>query len=284
MEKEAIIEEGEMEGLLSEKKILQNDCPFLVHLHFSFQSQKHFYLVMDYIPGGNLASHLKREERFEEKKAQFITAELVIALDYLHSRGVVYRDMRPDNILLDVEGHVCLTDFGMSKLVSRRVTDTFVMQTARGLPEYTAPEILEGQPYTKSVEWWSLGVVLYEMLLGFTPFEFEDADLGKLIRSILSSRILYPEEFVSHNARSLLDGFLQRSAKQRIDEIDEIRHHPFFEGIDWEKLALKSITSPFKIELKSDDDVFYFDWKFTSQPINSKDFDPIFETNEILPL
>jgi len=121
-----------------------------------------------------------------------------------------------------------------------------------------------------------LGVVLYEMLLGFTPFEFEDQDLGKLIRSILSSRILYPEELVSHSARSLLEGFLQRNPKQRLDEIDEIKHHPFFKGIDWEKLSVKKLQSPFKIELKADDDVSYFDWKFTSQPLDVEEFSPIF--------
>jgi len=269
-DKESIIEEGEMEALLSEKKVLQNDCPFLVHLHYSFQTQKHFYLVMDYIAGGNLASHLKREDHFDEKKAQFITAEVVIALDYLHSRGVIYRDLRPDNILLDVDGHVCLTDFGMSKIVSTKVTDTIKMQTFRGIPEYIAPEILEGQEYTQSVEWWSLGVVVYEMLLGFTPFEFEDQDLGKLIRAILNTRILYPIELVSHNARSLLEGFLQRNPKQRLDEIDEIKHHPFFNGIDWEKLSVKNIISPFKIELKSADDTSYFDWKYTSQQLNEE--------------
>jgi len=218
-----------------------------------------------------------------KKKAQFITAELVIALDYLHSRGVVYRDMRPENILLDVDGHVCLADFGVSKILPNRVTDTIMMQTSRGLPEYTAPEVLEGQLYTKSVEWWSLGVVLYKMLLGFTPFEYEDKDLGRLIRLILKSRILYPEELVSHNARSLLEGFLQKNPKQRLDEIGEIKHHPFFEGIDWEKLTLKRVVSPFKIELKSDEDTFYFDWKFTSQPINKENFSPAFESNDILP-
>jgi serine/threonine protein kinase len=220
---------------------------------------------MDFIGGGDLASHLKQEERFVEKKAQFIAAELVLTLEYLHSRGVVYRDLQPSNILIDKEGHVCLTDFGISKIVS---SNSSMLQTARGPPAYSAPEILEGSLYTKSVDWWSVGVVLYQMLLGFTPFEFDDQDLGQLIRNILTSRILYPEELVSHDAQSILEGFLQRDPKKRLEELDEIKHHPFFKGVDWEALAVKKIQSPFKIEMKSDDDVGNFDWKYTSQPVS----------------
>jgi protein kinase A len=150
-----------------------------------------------------------------------VTAEVVLALEYLHSRGVVYRDLKPENILLDKDGHICLTDFGLSKIIS---VDTALMHTSCGSPEYSAPEVLEGEPYTKSVDWWSLGVVLYQMLLGFvsntqsiveiltplvsivqTPFEFDSQDFGKLIRNILTCRILYPEDLVSHNARLLLE-------------------------------------------------------------------------------
>jgi len=218
---------------------------------------------MDFIGGGDLAFHLKREDKFSEHKAQFVAAELVLALEYLHSRGVVYRDLKPDNILFDKDGHICLTDFGVSKIIG---SDTMMMQTGVGNPAYSAPEVLEALGYTRSVDWWSLGVILYQMLLGFTPFEYQD-DFGELIRNILNCRILYPEELVSHNSRSLLESLLQRNPKQRIEQVDEIKHHPFFNGIDWKKLTVKKVQSPFKIEMKSEDDVSNFDWKYTSLPV-----------------
>jgi len=219
---------------------------------------------MDYAGGGDLSFHLKREARFNEPTAQFITAELILALSYLHSRGVIYRDLKPENILIDKDGHVCLTDFGLSKIIS---TDTQLVQTSVGSAAYTAPEVLNAEPYRQGCDYWSLGVVLYQMILGFTPFEYEDGDFGKLIRNILNSRVLYPEDLVSHSATSLLQALLQKNPKQRLDEPDEIKHHPFFHGIDWEALAVKRSPSPFKIEMKSDDDVSYFDWKFTSQQV-----------------
>jgi len=267
-DKDTLIEEGELEQLMGEKQVLQNDSPFLVHLHYAFQTDAHLFFVMDFIAGGDLGFHLKREERFPEPKVQFVAAELVLALEYLHSRGVVLRDLKPENILIDRDGHICLTDFTMSKILS---DNNAMMQTAVGSPAYSAPEVLEGEPYTKSVDWWGLGVVTYQMLLGFTPFEFDD-DFGKLIRSILTSRILYPEELVSTNARSLLEGLLQRNPRQRLDEPDEIKHHPFFDNIDWAALAVKKVASPFKIEMKSDDDVSYFDWKFTSKTFEPQMF------------
>jgi tRNA A-37 threonylcarbamoyl transferase component Bud32 len=164
MDKHTLIEEGELETLLSEKTILQNDSPFLIHLHYSFQTTSHLFFAMDFIGGGDLSFHLKREEKFSEQTTQFIVAELVLAIEYLHSRSVVYRDLKPENILIDNQGHICLTDFGLSKIIPN---ETATMETACGSPAYTAPEVLEGVGYTKSVDWWSLGVIMYQMLLGF---------------------------------------------------------------------------------------------------------------------
>jgi len=277
MDKQLLLAEGELNALMAEKQILQNDSPFLVHLHSCFQTDSQLFMAMDFIGGGDLGFHLKREERFSEFEAQFVAAELVLALAYLHSRGVAYRDLKPENILLDVDGHICLTDFGLSKII---MTNTARLETSCGSPAYSAPEVLEGDPYTKSVDWWSFGVVLYQMLLGFTPFEFDEQDFGKLIRNILSSRILYPEEHVSPNARALLEALLQRNPKQRLDEVDEIKHHPFFNGIDWKELGVKLTVSPFKIEMKSDDDVSNFEWKYTSLPVNENSL----KDNEIEPV
>jgi len=269
MDKRSLVEEGELETLLSEKTILQNDSPFLIHLHYSFQSSSHLFFVMDFIGGGDLGFHLKREEKFTEDVTQFLIAELVLAIEYLHSRGVVYRDLKPENILLDSQGHICLTDFGLSKIVQ---TESATLQTSCGSPAYTAPEVLEGVGYTKSVDWWSLGVIMYQVLLGFTPFEYDEDDFGKLIRNILNARILYPEELVSRNAKSLIESFLQKNPKKRLEDVDEIKHHPFFYGINWEALRVKRLISPIKIEMKSEDDVSNFEWKFTSQSIVEEDF------------
>jgi len=269
MDKRSLAEEGELETLLSEKTILQNDSPFLIHLHYAFQSSSHLFFVMDFIGGGDLSFHLKREERFSEDVVRFVAAELVVAIDYLHSNNVVYRDLKPENILIDSEGHICLTDFGLSKILAPGAQ---YLQTACGSPVYVAPEVLlvEQSGYTKSCDWWSLGVIMYQMILGFTPFEFDD-DFGKLMRNILNARVLYPEELISHSARSLIESFLQRNPKKRLEDVDEITHHPFFNGVNWDALRVKRVSSPFKIEMKSEDDVSNFDWKYTSQPIKEED-------------
>mmetsp|Transcript_19481 Transcript_19481/g.27178 ORF Transcript_19481/g.27178 Transcript_19481/m.27178 type:complete len:694 (-) Transcript_19481:65-2146(-) len=255
----------DFKNLMSEKRILQNDCCFLVHLHYAFQNETDFVLVMDFIGGGDLYYHLKRLKRFPEKVVQLIIAELVIALGYLHSCGIIYRDLKPQNILLDLDGHICLADFGLSKEVLQNA-DT-ALHTACGTPTYSAPEVLDGSPYKKTIDYWSLGIVMYQFLVGKPPFEF-DGDFAKLLNSIYSDEIYYPRPYISENAQLLLQEFLQRDPHKRLDDPDIIKRHPFFRGIEWEKLEVKKFPSPIKFTLSDSDVSKNFDPKYTKMPIH----------------
>jgi len=230
-------------------------------LHWAFQTETDFCLVMDFIGGGDLYYHWKRVRKFSEKVVAFIAAELIIALSYLHSCGIIYRDLKPQNILLDVDGHICLADFGLSKEVA--TSNETLIHTACGTPTYSAPEVLMGEPYKKTIDYWSLGVVLYQFLVGNVPFEF-DGDFAKLLHSIEESPIIYPKH-LSENAVNILEAFLTRDPHHRLDDPDVMKRHPFFRGVDWEKLEVKKVSSPIKV---SSDNLTNFDPKYTNLPVN----------------
>lgn len=261
MEKAHILKkERDFKNLMSERKILQNNSCFLVHLHYAFQTETDFYLVMDFMDGGDLHYHWKSaQRRFPEKVVQFLSAQLVLALSYLHSCGVIYRDLKPQNILLDSTGNICLADFGLSKEVASET----MAHTACGTPTYSAPEVLEASPYNKSIDYWSLGIVIYQLLVGKPPFEYT-GDFAKLLKSITSGKIQYPQELLSENAVLLLQGLLQRDPQKRLDDPDIIKRHPFFKGIDWEKLSVKKVSSPIKISTKDNKNL---DPRYTSLPV-----------------
>jgi serine/threonine protein kinase len=161
LHKAKLIESDEVEGTKMEKEVLKRiDHPFIVGLKFSFQTPDKLYLVLDYVAGGELFYHLKREKRFSEERVRYYASELTLALEHLHKLCIVYRDLKPENILLGEDGHVCLTDFGLCKdgLEFGKYTYTFC-----GTAEYLAPEVLEGRGHDKAVDWWSLGTLMYEM-------------------------------------------------------------------------------------------------------------------------
>jgi len=266
MDKQKILNKPrDFKNLMSEKRILQNDCSFLVHLYWAFQTETEFCLVMDFVGGGDLYYHWRKIRRFPEKVVQFIAAELVLAISYLHSCGIIYRDLKPQNILLDTDGHICLADFGLSKEVMQNIE--VGLHTACGTPSYSAPEVLEGSPYGKSADYWSLGIVLYQFLCGKSPFEF-DGDFAKLLRSIYSGDISYPRQIVSDNAHSFLEGLLCRDPRKRLDDPDVIKRHAFFRGIDFEKLEVKKLPSPIKVA--EFDYAKNFDPKYTKMPVHDE--------------
>jgi len=251
LRKDTIIAADAVRHTLSETNVLRRvDHPFVVGLKYSFQTPEKLYMVMDYLSGGELFYHLSNVDRFEENRARFYAAEIVEALGYLHKNGIIYRDLKPENLLLDISGHCCLTDFG---LVKEGISFGDVTHTFCGSPEYLAPEILQGRGYSREVDWWALGTFLYEMLEGLPPFY--DEDICEMNKKILHAPLQFDPEHFSAEARSLLRGLLQRDPKKRLGSSEkdylEIREHPFFRTIDWEMLLNKEIQPTFKPHLVS---------------------------------
>ncbi|KAF9783451.1 AGC/Akt protein kinase [Thelephora terrestris] len=261
--KQHIVERGEITHTLAERFVLTRvNNPFIVPLKFSFQSEQKLYLVLAFVNGGELFHHLLREQRFNEERSRFYSAELLLALEHLHDLDVVYRDLKPENILLDYTGHIALCDFGLCKL---NMKDSDMTNTFCGTPEYLAPEILNGQGYNKTIDWWTLGVLLYEMLAGLPPFYDEVTD--KMYKKILHNPLVFGNE-ITPLARSILTGLLNRDPSQRlgVNGAEEIKRHPFFaQHIDFEKLLRKKIQPPFKPSVSSPVDVSNFDTVFTAE-------------------
>jgi len=259
LNKSTIIAKGELPHTKAEKSILTKlDCPFLVKLHYSFQTPDKLYFVMDFVNGGELFFHLQKEKVFGNERTRFYCAEILLGLEYLHNQGVVYRDLKPENLLLTSEGHVCMTDFGISKEglhCSDDRTATFC-----GTPEYLAPEVLKGQKYGKEVDWWSLGTLMFEMLNGLPPFYAEDVQ--QMYSKIMKAELKFPRK-VTPEAASLIEGLLEKNPAKRLSEPQQIKEHPYFNGLDWEKLAKRQLQPPFVPPVKDEQDTGCIDPAFT---------------------
>eukprot|EP01102_Stenamoeba_stenopodia_P010396 TRINITY_DN3125_c0_g1_i2.p1 TRINITY_DN3125_c0_g1~~TRINITY_DN3125_c0_g1_i2.p1 ORF type:complete len:668 (+),score=153.02 TRINITY_DN3125_c0_g1_i2:344-2347(+) len=265
LKKGAILAADAVKHTLSETNVLRRiKHPFIVSLKYAFQTEDKLYMIMDYLNGGELFFHLSNVDRFSDERSRFYAAEIVLALGYLHAKHVVYRDLKPENLLLDMDGHVCLTDFGLVKenLGYGDVTHTFC-----GSPEYLAPEILLGKGYGRAVDWWALGTFIYEMLEGLPPFY--DEDVGEMNRKILRQPLYFDAAHFTPEAMSLLEGLLQRDPEKRLGsgptDYLEITSHPFFKDINWEDLYNKKVEPSFKPHLLNPTDVRYFDPEFTNQ-------------------
>ncbi|THH20108.1 hypothetical protein EW146_g1193 [Bondarzewia mesenterica] len=265
--KALIVDRNEITHTLAERLVLARvNNPFIVPLKFSFQSEQKLYLVLAFVNGGELFHHLQREHRFNEERSRFYSAELLCALEHLHDLDVVYRDLKPENILLDYTGHIALCDFGLCKL---NMKDNDMTNTFCGTPEYLAPEILSGAGYNRTIDWWTLGVLLYEMLSGLPPFYDESTE--KMYEKIMQNPLIFGDD-ISSKARSILTGLLTRDPMQRlgVNGADEIKKHPFFEKVDWKRLLQKKIQPPFKPSVTSPVDVSNFDTVFTDEaPLDS---------------
>ncbi|PWN45581.1 kinase-like protein [Ceraceosorus guamensis] len=278
LSKREIALKKEVTHTMGERRILEKslDCPFLVGLKFSFQSEYELYFVTDYKSGGELFWHLQREGRFTEERARFYIAELVLALEHLHKYDIVYRDLKPENILLDATGHVALCDFGLSKpdLGAGQLTNTFC-----GTTEYLAPEVLlDESGYSKLVDFWSLGVLLFEMCCGWSPFYAEDTQ--QMYRNICFGKIKFPRGAIGDDGKQFVKGLLNRNPKHRLGagrDAADLRAHAFFREIDFEALSKKQLTPPFKPLVESDESVANFDPEFTETDLNEVAVIPGFE-------
>ncbi|XP_053211479.1 serine/threonine-protein kinase Sgk2-like [Panonychus citri] len=266
LQKKVILKKNERNNVMCERNVLLKNLhhPFLVGLHYSFQSRDKLYFVLDYVNGGELFFHLQRDKYFSENRARFYAAEITLALGYLHSQGIVYRDLKPENILLDCDGHVVLTDFGLCKdgLRDRDTTSTFC-----GTPEYLAPEVLRKEAYDRRVDWWCLGAVLYEMLYGLPPFYSRDT--VEMYDNILNKPVRLRTN-ISLAARSILEGLLQKDKRKRLgakNDSDEIKRHDFFKPISWTELEFKQVSPPFNPNVKGYMDLKNIDPDFTKEPV-----------------
>ena len=220
--------------------------PFIVSLEYAFQTKDKLYIALEYVGGGDIFQHLLIAETFPEARTQFYAAEIFLALEFLHSKHIIYRDLKPENILIDVDGHIKLTDFGLAKELQISETSEPRTKTFCGTNEYLAPEIILGQSYGESVDWWSLGIVIYEMLTGWPPWTDDNREV--LFKKILTEPVPLDNENLTASAIDLLGKMLTKRIKERITP-NEIKNHPFFATIDFQQLLDKKIPPPFKPEL-----------------------------------
>ncbi|KAF7201657.1 ribosomal protein S6 kinase alpha-1 isoform X2 [Nothobranchius furzeri] len=247
-----------------ERNILADvNHPFVVKLHYAFQTEGKLYLILDFLRGGDLFTRLSKEVMFTEEDVKFYLAELALGLDHLHSLGIIYRDLKPENILLDEEGHIKLTDFGLCKEAIDHEKKAY---SFCGTVEYMAPEVVNRQGHIHSADWWSFGVLMFEMLTGALPFQGKDRK--ETMNLILKARLGMPQ-FLSVEAQSLLRALFKRNPVNRLgsgaDGAEEIKRHGFFSTIDWNKLFRREVKPPFRPAVARPDDTFYFDSEFTSR-------------------
>lgn len=215
----------------------QADHPFVIKMHYSFQTPDNLYMILDYCPGCDLAYHLNKKQIFEEEEAKFFIAEIILAIEYIHSLDVIYRDLKPENILIDEKGHCRLADFGLAK---ENIGEKDFAKSFCGSPAYLPPEMLYSKGVSKSADIYQIGAVLYEFLVGFPPYYTEN--IKELYNSIRSARLQVPK-YISREAKDLLNQLLNKRPDKRIT-IDKVKQHEFFKGLDWEKLAAMQINPP----------------------------------------
>ena len=266
LKKDVLLDMDQVQSTILEKKILQSlDHPFLVGMVFCFQTEERIYFIMPFIRGGELFQHLRTEKFFKEDKARFYAASMGIALEYLHNHGIVYRDIKPENILIGEDGYLKLIDFGMAKMLKGNEK----AMSFCGTPEYLAPEIITGEGHNRAADWWSYGILLFEMLCGIPPFYCENTE--RMYDLITNAELRFPKRIqLSENAKDLIKKLLIKKQDKRLGVekgFEEIKSHPFFKGFDFDALLAKKLEAPFIPVLKDSLDVGNFDEEFTSEEI-----------------
>ncbi|KAI8870602.1 serum and glucocorticoid-regulated kinase 1 in complex with compound 2, partial [Ramicandelaber brevisporus] len=260
----------EIQRILSERRVLEHNYhhPFLVSLRYAFQTAEKLYFCLDYVNGGELFFHLQREQRFDETRTRFYAAEITSALDYLHSHGIVYRDLKPENCLVDAQGHIRLVDFGLAKELNESAG--FKTSTFCGTPEYLSPEVLQAKaPYGTAIDWFALGTVVYEMLVGLPPFY--STDVNEMYDRILNEKVRFPS-WIGRFARLFISQLLERDPNTRLGSPENgggkaVMAHVFFTGVDWQRLLRKQYEPPFNPGVNGELDLHNIDPTFKNEPI-----------------
>ncbi|XP_046308871.1 protein kinase C delta type isoform X4 [Marmota monax] len=261
LKKDVVLIDDDVECTMVEKRVLAlaGENPFLTHLFCTFQTKDHLFFVMEFLSGGDLMYHIQDKGRFELYRATFYAAEIICGLQFLHHKGIIYRDLKLDNVMLDRHGHIKIADFGMCKenIFGENLASTFC-----GTPDYIAPEILQGLKYTFSVDWWSFGVLLYEMLIGQSPFHGDDED--ELFESIRLDTPHYPR-WITKESKDILEKLFERDPPKRLGMTGNIRLHPFFKTINWTLLEKRKVEPPFRPKVKHPGDYSNFDLEFLKE-------------------
>ena len=244
-----------MEHVKNEIQILaQVEHPFIVNLMGYLQDRTRLYMLMEYVPGGELFTHLRSEGRFSNDAAKFYAAEIAMAFDYLHKRSVVYRDLKPENLLITKHGHLKITDFGFAKIVRDRT------YTLCGTPEYLAPEIIKSKGHDKAVDWWALGILIYEMLAGYPPFN-DDESTFQIYKKILEGVIEFPRRF-DPKAKDIVRKLLSQDRSRRLGCMAgagaDVMNHRWFGRLNWDAVFSCSIPPPFVPEIRGENDTRNF--------------------------
>jgi len=268
LKKQYIVEKEEVNSMMAEKSVFLTvssiNHPFLVNLHSCFTSASRIYFVMEYAQGGDLIYHV-RQNNFTPHRAKFYLCEVLLALEYLHKKNIIYRDLKLDNILLTVDGHIKITDYGLCKenMDVSTTTTTFC-----GTPEFMAPELLKGHPYTRAVDWWTYGILTYEMLVRGAPFKGNDDE--ELFRNIIEQQPFYPQS-MGRDAINLTSSLLMKDPRRRLGasqaDAQEVKNHAYFRNIDWQAMLEKRVPVPYQPKFKGDTDVSHFDEEFTNEAI-----------------
>ena len=241
--------------------------PFIINIKFAFQDESKLYIVSEFMQGGDMFYHIHHSTiNMTEDTVKFYIIELILGIEFLHKNNVIFRDLKPENILMDAEGHIKISDFGLSKILENPKDKAY---TLCGTTKYLAPEILKNRGYDKSVDWWSLGCIYYEMLTGKIPFKIKN---NKIDLSVFEEKINFKEN-MNPLIIDLINRLLEINPKKRIGygEIDakQIKEHKYFSDVDWNKYMNKEIEPPFIPGFEGEQDLKYFDKMFTDEPVNS---------------
>ncbi|CAH8869927.1 unnamed protein product [Trichobilharzia szidati] len=269
---EELVRLKQVEHVKNEKSILmQLNHSFIVKLHWTGHDAKFLYMLFEYVCGGELFKYLREVGHFSTKTTKFYTSEIILALRYLHSLQIVYRDLKPENLLLDSSGHLKMTDFGFAKHVKDRT------YSLCGTPEYLAPEILQGKGHNQAADWWATGIIIYEMLVGRPPFYDEDDNRLHIYQKIITGDFEFPSEIEDEDAKDIVRGFLRVDLNERLggskNDIHEILKHPWFSDISWNDVLHKKLKPPIIPNVQSDGDTRcyeqYYEQDWSEIPLSS---------------